>query len=71
MLGLHFYNCSEFGLSFTFDNCNLGHSSFYKTKIKKTVFKNSHLHEVDSTTVIYRALPLRNVILQMQDLSIQ
>src|SRR6185436_9693421 len=49
MLGLQFYNCSEFGLSFTFDNCNLGHSSFYKTKIKKTVFKNSQLHEVDFT----------------------
>jgi hypothetical protein len=47
MLGLHFENCLEFGLSFTFDNCNLNHSSFYKTKIKKTVFKNSQLQEVD------------------------
>jgi len=47
MLGLQFYDCSEFGLSFRFDNCKLGHSSFYKTKIKKTVFKNSQLEEVD------------------------
>jgi uncharacterized protein YjbI with pentapeptide repeats len=49
MLGLLFYNCSEFGLSFSFDNCNLDHSSFYKTKIKKTFFKNSHLQEADFT----------------------
>ena len=49
MLGLLFYNGSEFGLSFSFDNCNLDHSSFYKTKIKKTVFKNSQLQEVDFT----------------------
>jgi uncharacterized protein YjbI with pentapeptide repeats len=49
MLGLPFYTCSEFGLAFSFDNCNLSHSSFYKTKIKKTVFKNSQLEEVDFT----------------------
>jgi len=49
MLGLPFYDCSEFGLSFSFDNCNLGHSSFYKTKIKKTVFRNSQINEVDFT----------------------
>jgi len=49
MLGLPFYDCSEFGLSFNVDNCNLGHSSFYKTKIKKTIFKDSQLTEVDFT----------------------
>ena len=49
MLGLPFSDCSEFGLSFSFDNCNLGHSSFYKTKIKKTLFRNSHINEVDFT----------------------
>lgn len=47
LLGLHFDKCSEFGLSVSFENCNLSHSSFYKTKIKKTVFKNAQLHEVD------------------------
>lgn len=47
MLGLHFDTCSEFGLSFSFDSCQLNHSSFYKTKIKKTVFKNSQLQETD------------------------
>ena len=49
MLGLHFNNCNEFGLSFSFDNCSLNHASFYKNKIKKTIFKNSQLQEVDFT----------------------
>jgi len=49
ILGLHFENCNEFGLSFTFESCQLNHSSFYKTKIKKTIFKNSLLKEVDFT----------------------
>jgi uncharacterized protein YjbI with pentapeptide repeats len=47
MLGLRFDNCNELGLSVSFENCQLNHSSFYKTKIKKTVFKNSQLQEVD------------------------
>jgi fluoroquinolone resistance protein len=32
-----------------FDNCNLSHSSFYKTKLKKTQFINLKLNEVDFT----------------------
>lgn len=47
MLGLRFDSCDEFGLSLSFDGCQLNHSSFYKTKIKKTVFKNSALQETD------------------------
>lgn len=47
MLGLRFDTCNEFGLSFSFDGCQLDHSSFYKTKIKKTIFKNSQLQETD------------------------
>jgi uncharacterized protein YjbI with pentapeptide repeats len=47
MLGLRFDACNEFGLSFSFDICQLNHSSFYKTKIKKTVFKNSQLQETE------------------------
>lgn len=39
MLGLHFENCNEFGLSFIFENCSLDHSSFYRTKIKKQFSK--------------------------------
>lgn len=47
MLGLRFDSCNSFGLSFHFENCQLNHSSFYKTKIKKTVFKNCQLQETD------------------------
>jgi uncharacterized protein YjbI with pentapeptide repeats len=49
MLGLRFDTCNGFGLSFSFDNCQLNHSSFFKTVIKKTVFKNSTLLECDFT----------------------
>jgi len=47
MLGLRFDICNEFGLSFSFDRCQLNHSSFYQTKIKKTFFKNSQIQDVD------------------------
>ncbi len=49
MIGLNFENCNEFGLSFVIENCSLNHSSFYKLKIKKTIFKNSQLQETDFT----------------------
>lgn len=49
MLGLHFEHCSEFGLSFRFENCVLNHASFYGTKIKGTIFSNCELKEVDFT----------------------
>jgi uncharacterized protein YjbI with pentapeptide repeats len=49
MLGLRFDTCNEFGLSISFESCQLNHSSFYKTKIKKIFFKNSHLQEADFT----------------------
>jgi len=47
MLGVRFDTCNEIGLSFSFDSCQLNHSSFYKSKIKKSVFKNSQLKEID------------------------
>lgn len=49
MLGLRFDNCNEFGLSFRFTGCNLNDSSFYKTILKKTRFKDSTLHNADFT----------------------
>ncbi|MHB9054800.1 MAG: pentapeptide repeat-containing protein [Paludibacteraceae bacterium] len=49
MLGFDFDDCSKFGLSFRFENCILNHSTFYKLKIKNTVFKNVQLHETDFT----------------------
>jgi uncharacterized protein YjbI with pentapeptide repeats len=47
LLGLLFENSSEFLFSVSFDHCVLNHSSFFKQKLKKTIFKNSSLHEVD------------------------
>ncbi len=49
LLGWRFENCAEFGLAVSFDNCLLDHSSFFKTKLKKSIFKDSQLHEVDFT----------------------
>ena len=47
MLGIRFDVCNEFGLSFNFDSCILNNSSFYKLKIKKTLFESCLLKEVD------------------------
>jgi len=49
MLGLRFDECNDFGLSVSFDRCILDHSSFYQAKLKKTVFKDTQLHEADFT----------------------
>jgi uncharacterized protein YjbI with pentapeptide repeats len=49
MLGLHFEDCNEFSLSFQFDGCILDHSSFYKTSIRNTLFRNTRLQDVDFT----------------------
>lgn len=49
MLGLHFDDCSRYGLGFSFEQCTLNYSSFVKTKITKTLFKNSQLQETDFT----------------------
>ncbi len=49
MLGLRFDYCNKFGLSLSFENCILNHSSFYQVKIKKTQFRNTSLLEVDFT----------------------
>lgn len=47
MMGLHFENCNAFGMAFSFTGCTLDHSSFFKTKIKKTFFKSCQLHDAD------------------------
>ena len=49
MLGLHFDALSDFGLSVSFENCLLNHSTFYSKKLKKTVFKGCSLQECDFT----------------------
>lgn len=47
MLGLRFDACSEFGLAFQFEGCQFNDCSFYKRKIKKTVFRRCQLQSVD------------------------
>ena len=47
--GLHFEQCNDFLFAVSFDSCLLNRSSFYKQKIKNTLFRKSSLHEVDFT----------------------
>lgn len=47
LLGLRFDECDKLLLSFTFQQCILNFSSFFKLNIKKTVFKSCTLHEAD------------------------
>lgn len=49
MFGLQFNDCNEFGQSFRFEGCSLNNSVFYQTSLKKTLFKDSKLIEVDFT----------------------
>lgn len=47
MLGWRFDLCNDFGFSVRFEGCQLNHSSFHQLKIKKTVFIDTQLREVD------------------------
>ncbi|AGY53907.1 Pentapeptide Repeat-Containing Protein [Bacteroidales bacterium CF] len=47
MIGLHFDQCNDFGLSFSFDKCVLDQSVFFRKKLKKSIFKNCQLKESD------------------------
>lgn len=47
MFGLIFSDCNEFLFSASFTKCRLNFSSFYKTKIKNTLFNDCNLTEVD------------------------
>ena len=49
ILGLHFDDCNKMLFSVEFDNCSLNVSSFYKLKMRKTIFKNSSVCEADFT----------------------
>jgi fluoroquinolone resistance protein len=49
LLGLHFEHCSDSLFSVAFNGCILNLASFYKRKLKKTVFKNCSLQEADFT----------------------
>ncbi len=47
LLGVDFARCKDFLLSFSFDTCILDYASFYKKKMKKTLFKDCSIKEVD------------------------
>lgn len=47
MLGLQLETCNDFGLAFSFENCQLSHSTFFQMNIKKTIFRNCQLREID------------------------
>lgn len=49
MLGLRFENCSDFGFAVSFDHCVMNDSSFYRLRLKKTLFRQSSLHDADFT----------------------
>jgi fluoroquinolone resistance protein len=49
MIGVQFDQCSPFGFTVRYEDCMLDDASFYKLKMKKTVFKNSQLRRVDFT----------------------
>jgi len=49
MMGIHFENCTPFGLEWSFDHCILNHSSFYGLSINNTTFKHCFLVEVEFT----------------------
>ena len=49
MLGLHFENCDQLGMTVRFEKCQLDHSSFYQVKLNHTVFLSTSLKEVDFT----------------------
>jgi len=52
LLGLHFDNCNDFLFTVSFEGCKLNLSSFYKRSLKRGVFTNCIMHEVDFTDSI-------------------
>jgi fluoroquinolone resistance protein len=47
LLGLHFEESNNLIITFEFDGCTLDLASFYKLKLRKTIFKNSKIIEAD------------------------
>jgi len=60
LLGLHFGDCNPFLLSFRCTNSVLDFSSFYKQKIRDTVFDNCSIREVDFTSADLKGVVFRN-----------
>ena len=63
LLGLHYNDCDQLGMTVRFENCKLDHASFYQVKLNHTIFQSTSLQEVDFTEG-----DLRNVIFDQCDL---
>lgn len=68
MFGMPFNDCNEFGLSFSFDGCQLNNSVFYKTSLKKTVFRNSRLTEADLSGAVFGNCDLSGAVFERTNL---
>ena len=73
MLGLSFEHCNSFGLDLMFNQCNLSHVSFYRTKLQKTTFSDCKLHEAmftecDLKECIFDDCDLDRAVFQRADL---
>jgi len=49
MVGVDFSKCSDFLFSVQFENCPLDYCSFFRKKMKKTLFRHCSLKEADFT----------------------
>lgn len=47
LMGIAFQTANEIGLDFSFDHCILDHSSFFKCKVRSTIFSYSSIKHVD------------------------
>jgi uncharacterized protein YjbI with pentapeptide repeats len=47
LLGIHFEDCNDILFTVSFFNCNLDYCSFYKKRLKGTIFENCSLTDVD------------------------
>ena len=47
LTGVRFEDCNTFGLSFNMLDCNATHTSFFRLKLKKSVFTNIQFFESD------------------------
>ncbi len=49
LMGVDFGKCSDFLFSVSFDNCPLDYCSFFRKKMKKTIFRHCSIKEADFT----------------------
>lgn len=60
LLGANFSICNNFLFAVEFNRCNLDYVSFYSFNIKKTLFRNCSMKEIDFTETILTGSQLDN-----------